>query len=271
MTASSKRVLAVGAHPDDVEIMCAGLLALLRNAGCEVHVATMSLGDAGSVDYGPEEIRGIRHGEAEHACRVISAAYHPLDFWDFAIYNDDRSNRKVTALLREVDPSIVITHPPHDYLQDHETTSALVRNACFYASAPNYDSSQWTSVARASSIPYLYYSNPVEGVDIFGCPIVPHIFIDITSTFSSKVNMLECHKSQRDWLRQHHGMDEYVESVRRWDRAVGRQASRVSGRTIEHAEAYRQHRGHAYPRDNVLAELLAEFVISESPVDAGVQ
>ena len=142
MAASTKRVSAVGAHPDDVEFMCSGLLVLLRKAGCEIHVATMSLGDPGLMDCIPEKIRRIRRGEAERACDVIGAADHPLDFWDFSIYYDDSSNRRTTALLREVNPSIVIAHPPRNYLADHETTSALVRNACFYAPAPNYDSSQ---------------------------------------------------------------------------------------------------------------------------------
>jgi LmbE family N-acetylglucosaminyl deacetylase len=223
----------------------------------------MSLGDVGSMDCEPEKLRRIRRKEAEMACGVIGATYHALDFWDFAIYNDDQSNRRVTGLLREVDPSIVITHPPQDYLADHEATSTLVRNACFYASVPNYDSSQWTSVIPASPIPYLYYAHPMEGTDIFGCPVVPQMFIDTISASSLKMSMLACHESQRDWLRQHHGMDEYVESMRRWDRTLGLQASAICGRTVECAEAYRQHRGHAYPQHNVLAELLAGLVISQ--------
>jgi hypothetical protein len=79
--------------------------------------------------------------------------------------------------------------------------------------------------------------------------------------------MLSCHKSQREWLRAQHGMDEYVESMRRWSRTLGQQASAISGRIVEFAEAYRQHRGHAYPRDPILSTLLGNFVIS-APADA---
>lgn len=260
---TTKKVLAIAAHPDDVEFMCAGLLVLLREIGCELHVATMSLGDAGSTEYGPEEIRRIRREEATRAAGVIGASYHTLDFRDFAIFNDDRSNRRVTGLLRELDPSIVITHPPQDYLADHEATSVLVRNACFYASAPNYDSSEWTSVVRASTIPHLYYAQPFEGTDIFGAPVTPQMFVDITSASSLKKDMLACHRSQRDWLRRHHGLDDYVESMRRWDHTLGKQATLISSRTVEYAEAYRQHRGQAYPKSNILAELIPDVVIHQ--------
>jgi LmbE family N-acetylglucosaminyl deacetylase len=267
MNHSAHRVLAVGAHPDDVEFMCAGLLALLRNAGCELHIATMSSGDCGSMREKPETLRSIRQAEAEAACRALGAIYHPLEFSDFCIFNDDHANRRVTALLREIDPSIVITHSPQDYLSDHETTSTLVRNACFYGPAPNYKTSQWTATARTSSVPHLYYAHPMEGTDIFGEAVMPHLYVDVTSVFPLKTDMLSCHKSQREWLRAQHGMDEYVESMRRWSRTLGQQASAISGRIVEFAEAYRQHRGHAYPRDPILSTLLGNFVIS-APADA---
>jgi|SRR5579864_490453 len=258
MINSAKRVLAIGAHPDDVEFMCAGVLALLGNLGYEVHIATLTLGDCGSANEAPETIRQIRRGEAESACRVLGATYHFLDFYDLCIFNDDSANRKVTGLLREVDPGIVITHPPQDYIADHETTSLLVRNACFYGPVPNYKTSQTT---RTSAIPHLFYANPMEGLDIFGEPVTPQFYVDVSRVFSQKVGMLSCHKSQRDWLRTQHGIDEYVESMRRWSQELGRQVSSISGRDVQHAEAYRQHRGHAYPRDAVLSKLLGEAVI----------
>jgi LmbE family N-acetylglucosaminyl deacetylase len=227
----------------------------------------MSSGDCGSVREEPETVRRIRQNETAAACRALGAIYHPLDFSDFCIYDDNNANRRVTALLREVDPSIVITHSPQDYLSDHETTSTLVRNACFYGPAPNYKTSQWTATLKASSVPYLYYAHPMEGIDIFGDAIVPHLYVDVTSVFPLKAEMLSCHKSQREWLQVQHGMDEYVESMRRWSRILGQQASAVSGGNIEFAEAYRQHRGHAYPRDPILERLLGNLVIT-APTDA---
>lgn len=261
MSSSQKKILAVGAHPDDVEFMCAGLLALLRKTGFEVHIATLTLGDCGSAEQDAEKIRAIRQGEAQAACEILGATYHPLDFFDLCIYNDDRSNRRVTALLRDVDPKIVVTHSPQDYLSDHETTSTLVRNACFYASAPNYKTSQSRQPDRTSGIPYLYYAHPMEGIDIFGRTVAPDFYVDVSSVFTTKTAMLGCHKSQREWLRMQHGMDDYVDSMTRWSQGLGKQASAISGKSVGFAEAYRQHRGHAYPRDQVLDELLEEYIV----------
>jgi LmbE family N-acetylglucosaminyl deacetylase len=263
MNDRSQRVLAIGAHPDDVEFMCAGLLALLKNAHFEVHFATMSSGDCGSLHTEPEPLRQIRQAEAEKACRILGAAYHPLDFRDLCIFNDDPANRRVTALMRQVDPQIVITHSPQDYLSDHEATSTLVRNACFYAPVPNYKTSESTTTRRTSSIPFLYYAQPMEGIDIFGEEVLPHFYIDVSAVFPLKMDMLSCHESQHEWLKAQHGMDEYVESMRRWSRALGERASAISPGKVEFAEAYRQHRGHAYPRGNIIGDLLGKLLIPE--------
>lgn len=257
------RVLAIGAHPDDIEILCAGVLGLLKKAGCEIHIATMTRGDAGSMDLKPDEISAIRESEARASATLAGAAYRTLNFRDLSIYSDDQSNRRVTGMVRDVDPFLVITHPPHDYMVDHEATSHLVRNACFAATAPNYDCSQWSSKDRASAIPYLYYAHPIGGADIFGSPVPVGMYVDITDTSALKQKMLECHRSQREWLRRQHGLDDYVESMRNWDESLGRQATAIAGHPVRFAEAFRQHLGHAYPQENALSELLPGLVYSQ--------
>ena len=62
--------------------------------------------------------------------------------------------------------------------------------------------------------------------------------------------MLACHKSQREWLRAQHGMDHYIEEMRNWSATLGVQAG------VEFAEGFRQHRGHPYPQDDRLGDLL---------------
>src|SRR5262249_12426384 len=99
-------------------------------------------------------------------------------------------------------------------------------------------------------IPQLYYVDPIEGVDHFGRPVVPHFSVDISETFEKKRQMLACHDSQRAWLRAQHGVDEYLESQRRWSAGRGQQIG------VAYAEAFCQHRGHPYPSDNLLARLL---------------
>jgi LmbE family N-acetylglucosaminyl deacetylase len=261
--ADIKRVLAVGAHPDDVEIMCSSTLFALRRLEYEIHVASLTRGDCGSAEHSREEISHIRHLEAIKACDVLGATYHHAGFSDLCIFNDDASNRRVTALLREIDPQIVITHSPQDYMSDHETTSLLVRNACFYAPIPNYETTALTPAERMTAIPYLYYAQPMEGVDILGKKITPQFYVDVSGQMEQKTAMLACHESQREWLRAHHGMDEYIESMRRWNASLGQMAAQISGTSIAYAEAFRQHRGHAYPQDNILENLLRGRVVIE--------
>ena len=257
MTSEPQRriVLAFGAHPDDVEISCAGTLHLLKHAGYEIHVATMSLGDCGSKQMPPDEVRRVRRAEAKDACRILGATYHYAGSHDFCIFSDESHSRRTTALVREVAPQIVFTHAPADYILDHDNTSALVRNACFLAPAPNYDCSQYGAAPAIANIPYLYYWDVMEGSDIFGKPVAPEFYVDISGAIDVKTEMLAAHRSQREWLRAQHGMDEYVESMRAWS------ARRGSESGFAFAECFRQHLGHAYPRNNVLAELLPGSIV----------
>src|SRR5690242_16416257 len=125
------RVLAIHAHPDDVEILAGGTLALLAERGHSVTIATMTPGDCGSAELGPEEIAAVRRKEAAASARLIGAEYVCVEFRDLAIFNDDASRRKVTAVLRRTRPDLILTSSPVDYLCDHEAASALVRDACF--------------------------------------------------------------------------------------------------------------------------------------------
>ncbi len=244
------RILAIHAHPDDVEFQCAGTLALLRQFGCSVTIATMTPGDCGSAEHSAEEIAAIRRGEAQESARLIGAEYVCLEFRDLSIVVDNASRGKVCEAVRRARPDVVLTAPPVDYMTDHEVTSVLVREACFSASAPNYSTRQWDPAPPLPHIPHLYYVDAVEGIDWFGKPLVPDFIVDVGETFSLKQKMLACHDSQRAWLRRQHGIDEYLERGKRWCQERGRQVG------VEYGEAFRQHTGHPYPADNRLAELL---------------
>jgi hypothetical protein len=87
--------------------------------------------------------------------------------------------------------------------------------------------------------------------------------VDISDCIELKGEMLSCHESQRNWLRAQHGMDECIESMSRWSTALGERASQVARKPIRFAEAFRQHRGHAYPQDNIVDATLRGRVIDE--------
>jgi len=242
-----KCVLAVGAHPDDVEFLMAGTLIRLRELEFEVHVATMTDGDMGSMELSREEIGRIRLKEAENAAKTIGATYHYLGLHDFDIYFDEKTRRAAAGLLRKVNPSIVLTNSPQDYLPDHEITGELIRDACFCAPVPNWETPRGEPMAE---VPWLYYADAIEGKDIFGNPIPAGMYVDISGVIEKKAEMLKCHTSQREWLLKHHKIDQYIESMKEWSKRRGREAG------MEYAEAFRQHLGHGYPQGDVLGEVI---------------
>lgn len=226
-------------------------MSLLANSGHRITIATMTPGDCGSRQYSPDETAAIRRAEAARAAALIGAGYRCLEFRDMAVFSDDASRRRVVELLRRVQPDIVLTASPVDYLSDHEATSALVRDACFAAPAPNYASGGGSAL---NAIPHLYFMDPVGGVDREGRPVPPDFFVDVSSSFERKREMLAEHASQRQWLLQHHGIDDYLEMMERWTRENGRRAG------LELAEGFRRYKGHPYPQSALLEELLKGFV-----------
>jgi N-acetylglucosamine malate deacetylase 1 len=248
-------ILSIHAHPDDAEILAGGTLALLAEAGHAITIATMTPGDCGSRELGPEEIAAARRQEAANAAALIGARYLCLEMRDLAVFPDDASRRRVVEVLRQVRPHVVLTASPVDYLCDHEAASALVRDACFGAPMPNYHTGSERPAAVLDGIPHLYYMDPLEGRDRDGRVVRPEFIVDVTSMFERKRAMLEEHASQREWLRRHHGTDDYLDAMERWTRERGQLAGRTYG------EGFRQYRGHAYPQTHLLQELLSNHVV----------
>jgi LmbE family N-acetylglucosaminyl deacetylase len=246
-----RRVLAIHAHPDDCEILAGGTLALLAARGHAITICSLTPGDCGSMELRPGEIAGIRRREAAAAAARIGGEYVCGGFRDLCIFQDDPSRRRVTAVLRRTRPDLILTASPVDYMCDHEAVSALVRDACFAAPVPNYDTSAWDSAPPLGAIPHLYFMDPIGGVDREGQPAPADFIVDVSAFFETKRQMLACHASQREWLRRRHSMDEYLETMERWTRLIGSRAG------FEFGEGFRQYRGHPYPESNLLGELTA--------------
>jgi len=241
--------LAFLAHPDDAEILCGGTLIRLANTGWQIHVATATPGDCGSATLPAQEIAAIRREEAAAAARLIGATYHCLEERDVHVVFDKPTISKAIDLFRRVNPTLVFTHPRQDYMLDHEQVHLLARSAAFSFPIPNASA---LPLPPGAAIPALYYCDPVDGIDPLGHPVAPTTRIDISHQIDRKAEMLTCHASQREWLRSHHGMDEYVQAMKRHAAKRGREAG------VAHAEAFVQHRGHAFPTDDLLARLFAE-------------
>src|ERR1700754_1188708 len=110
------RVLAVGAHPDDLEILAGGTLARLAHDGHEVVMCHATTGNRGSFVHTAEEIAAIRLAEAGRAAEVIGAEHVTLGLADCEVSaGDPEHKRRVVDLVRDARPDLIITHHPHDY------------------------------------------------------------------------------------------------------------------------------------------------------------
>ena len=243
---NGKTVLAVGCHPDDVEIFCAGTLALLHEKGWQIEIATMTNGNLGSATLSKEEISKIRKGEALASAKLLNGNYYCLENDDIFLMYDPPTLLKTINLIRRVQPDIVITQSQQDYMVDHEVTGRLVQTACFSAAMKNIE----TDYEPYNAIPHLYYMDAMEGHDIYGNEIKPTTIVDISTTMNIKEEMLKKHDSQRSWLMEHHGMDEYIIAMKNFSEKRGKEIGTDFG------EGFRQHLGHAYPQNNILKEEL---------------
>lgn len=244
---SKQCVLALMAHPDDAEFSCAGTLIRLAGLGWDVHIVTLAPGDCGSMTEDRWAISARRTAEARASAALIGATYHCLDERDGMVVYDKPTLHKAYDLFRRIAPQLVFTHSPVDYMQDHIQTSHLGHAASFAYGAPNISA---FPVLEGTCVPHLYYCDPMDGTDLFGKRVEPTTYVNITNQLEKKAEMLACHASQREWLRAHHGTDEYLDAMRRHAAMRGRDSA------AEAAEAFIQHRGHAFPKDDLLAKLM---------------
>jgi LmbE family N-acetylglucosaminyl deacetylase len=251
------------AHPDDIEMTCAGTLALLKRAGWQVHMASMTAGDLGSATLSRAAISRVRRREAAASAKLLGARYTCLGFDDLTIVYNEKTKRRVSALLREVRPDLVIVPSPVDYMADHEETPRIVREAAFASTIPNWKASLGGRRPRpCDALPAVLYADPIDNVDHFGRRVPARYVVDITATIDLKERMLAAHDSQRAWLRQQHGEDEYL----RWMRRVGADRARdFRDRRVRYAEGFRPHLGHGFPRRDHLTDALGRRLVKSLP------
>lgn len=229
------RILAIGAHPDDLEISCAGTLAKMVKAGHEVVLCHASAGDKGHYEIPPGELMEIRKREAEQAAAVIGSRAISLELRDGEIVPENEKVRAaVLDLICSVQPDLVITHAPNDYMPDHNALSRLVFDMTFLATLPGASKKH----EHAAKVPSLYYMDNLAGIDF-----QPTVYVDITDTFETKLEMLEQHQSQLVWLKKHDNVD-IVDCVRTMNKYRGMQAG------CTYAEGFIQHM--AWTRPNAV-------------------
>lgn len=223
------RVLAVGCHPDDVEIACSGTLAKYVKRGDKVIVCHTSSGDLGHVVIPPDELRVMRAAEAKKAgalagIEVIYGGFDDLDIFD----NNRPARDKMVEVIRYADPDVIITHNPDDYMPDHTAVSRLVFDASFAATLPNYP----PKTDKPAKLVPIYYMDTLAGVNF-----VPDEFVDISDEIDLKLKMLNCHESQIVWMREHDGID-FPDMVKTCSRYRGYQCGAEYAEGFKMCKAY---------------------------------
>lgn len=182
-----ERVLAVVAHPDDAELLCAGTLARARADGAAVGVAVLCKGDKGQPTEPIPRLASVRRREMAEAAKLLRAEL----FWGHipdATLVDDRPTRlRVVEIYRRFRPSLVLAHTSADYHADHRAAGSLAEAASWFCASHGNK----TALPALPAPPALWWMDAI-GMSGFE----PGFYIDVSEYLSLKEAMLACHQSQ---------------------------------------------------------------------------
>jgi len=200
------KVLAIGAHPDDVELLCAGTLAKFKKQGDEVFICHACDGNMGSKVYSSDELVKLRRNEAIKSAKIIGATSIWAGMSDGKVVLDLESRNKIIEVIRQTAPDLIITQSPNDYHTDHINTSRLVFEATYLAGLVLWDS----EYPAPEKLPFLYYMDTIAGVNF-----VPEEYVDITDTIDIKIKMMMEMHSQLGWLKEMHNCEaaDFIKTV----------------------------------------------------------
>jgi LmbE family N-acetylglucosaminyl deacetylase len=254
-----KRAIAIAAHPDDIELMMAGTLLLLKKAGYEIHYMNLSGGDCGSMEFAAADIKKIRLEEAKNASQILGAHFHPPFCNDLEILYDVKILRKVAAVIRDVKPNIVLTHSPEDYMEDHTNTCRLAVTASFARGMRNFESEPVQPVDNYDCT--IYHALPHTLRDNFRRRIIPGAFVNTSSVHETKLEALKAHKSQQNWLDVSQKMNSYLQTMEDISLKVGEMS-----KVYTHAEGWRRHLhfGFCNAYDDPLKDVGNNYLINEA-------
>ncbi len=223
-------VLAIGAHPDDVEFTCGGTLLRLRAEGRTVAIVDCTRGEMGS--RGTAEIRAV---EAQKAAAMLGVvARLNLEMPDGMLEASNENVAKLVAVIRHFQPEIVLFPPPFERHPDHEAVHQMVRKALFIAGLAKFETvwegeqqNRWT-VPRAFSYMQAY-------------EIHPSFFVDISPVFEQKMALVRAYRSQVyiPGEEERYGPQTFISSADFLEMLVSR--ARYFGTLIgvQYAEAFR--------------------------------
>ncbi len=251
------RVFAVHSHPDDIEFVMAGTLFLLRDKGWDIHYMNIANGCYGTAEYGKDEITRIRREESLRATEVLGATYHESICDDMGVLYTDEYLRKMTAVVREVKPDVMLVASPEDYMEDHMNACRIALGGAFIRAMPNYVSDPPRDAIESDVT--IYHAMPHGLTDWLRNPITPDFYVDVSAVVDQKAEMLACHLSQKDWLDRTQGMGSYIETMKELNKRAGQNSGSYS-----YAEGWRRHLHLGYSRTEMtpLEDALAGHITS---------
>jgi len=188
------RILAIGAHPDDLEILCAGTLFRYKEQGAEIFLCILTDGSAGHRLIPPAKLKKIRSSEAREAAKFLGAKLFELGIKDEMLFDNEPTRLKLIEVIRKARPDVVFCHAQNDYHPDHQAAFQLSFAASFIANLKNVK----TRTVAPEKVPYLYEMDTLTGIGF-----EPEEYVDISGNYRNKLNMLFRHKSQAKWLADH--------------------------------------------------------------------
>ena len=231
---SALSVLAVAAHPDDIEIMMAGTLLLLKDRKCELHHFTVANGCCGTIKYPKDDIVKIREKEGRSAARVLGAVFYRSLTDDFTVLYTESLLRKVAAVVRKSRPDIVLLPSLQDPMEDRVNAARLGVTAAFVLGMPNFETDPPVPPLDMDTV--LYHTLPHGLCNSLGQRIEPGLFVDIGPVLDAKTDILGLHKTQKDHFDKSQGKDSYLFAMQ----DEGRQVGMRSG-VFTHAEGWQRH------------------------------
>lgn len=249
------KVFAIAAHPDDIEFMMSGVPLLLREKGWEFHYMTIGNGSCGSQTLPGPEIAAIRQRESQNAAKTLGASWRPSLKNDLEILYELDTLRRLAATIRAVDPTIVLTHSPEDYMEDHMNTCRLVVTACFARGIPNFETLPPTDTVQRDLA--IYHAMPHGLEDGLRRRPAPDWVVDIATVQDRRRDALACHDSQKSWLDQTQGMDSFLKTQEAVAREVGAMTDSI---TLGEGWLRHAHTGFSQRPFDPLQEALPEFI-----------
>lgn len=249
-------VLALFAHPDDIEFVAAGTLLQLQARGWDVHYMNLCTGNGGSVQMDSPTTTRTRLAEGQEAARILGATFYPPISDDLELTYSVPYLRKVASVVRAAKPSIVLTHSPADYMEDHQNACRLAVTGSFAHGIPNFVCDPVREAFFHDVT--VYHAMPHGLCDPLRHPIQADLYVDTTAFHARKRESLAAHVSQKHWLDVSQGMDSYLISMDEVSQRVGR----LSGK-FEHAEGWRRHLHLGFSTSEIdpLREALGELVV----------